>query len=324
MLLFHVGYEASMGSWQARVADRAIRILVRRRSWGDEEALARRARRIFGAPAPYARWVALGLRCERVERDGVRGEWITPPEFRPGVILYLHGGGFVSCSAATHRPITAALSRLTQRRVFAVDYRLAPEWRLPAAHEDVSAAYEWLRETGVSPSSIAVAGDSAGGNLALALAIRLRDSGGPTLGCVVAFSPWTDLAGRGESVRSNAGRCAMFHPENILDFASAALGARRADLADVSPGVAELHDLPPVLIYVGSTELLLDDARRVHEGIRRSGGACDLRIYDSVPHGWQMLAPFVPEATHSLREAATFVDDALHGRLPPRGVLVPD
>ena len=300
-----------MGSWQARVADRAIRVFVRRRDWGDEQALVRRARRVFGAPAVYARWAARGLRCERVERDGVRGEWVTPPAFLPGVVLYLHGGGFVSCSATTHRPITAALSRLTKRRVFAADYRLAPEWRLPAAHEDVSAAYEWLCETGFSPSTIAVAGDSAGGNLALALAIRLRNRGGPRVGCVVAFSPWTDLAGRGESVRSNEGRCAMFHPENIRDFASAALGARGADLADVSPGVAEVHDLPPVLIHVGSTELLLDDARRIQERIRTSGGACDLRIYEGVPHGWQMLVSFVPEAAHSLREAAKFIDAAL-------------
>lgn len=115
-------------------------------------------------------------------------------------------------------------------------------------------------ETGVAPSTIAVAGDSAGGNLALGLAIRIRDGGGPRVGCVVAFSPWT----------------------------------APADLADVSPG-----------------ELLLDDARRVRERIRTSGGACDLRIYESVPHGSQMLVPFVPEATHSLREAAKFVDDAL-------------
>ena len=216
-----------MGSWQARVVDRAIRIIVRRRHWGDEQALARRARRVFGAPAPYARLVTVGLRCDRVSLGSVRGEWVIPRSPRPGVVLYVHGGGFVSCSAASHRPITAALARFTQRRVFAVDYRLAPESRLPAAHDDVFAAYQWLCDSGVPASAIAVAGDSAGGNLALGLALRVRDRGGPVPGCVVLFSPWADLAGRGASVRANEGRCAMFYPENIRDFAMAALGSDR-------------------------------------------------------------------------------------------------
>ena len=301
-----------MGSWQARVADRAIRVIVRRRHWGDEQALARRARRVFGAPPPYARLAVVGVRCDRVSLDRVRGEWVVPRSPQPGVVLYLHGGGFVSCSAATHRPITAALARFTQRRVFAVDYRLAPESRLPAAHDDVFTAYQWLCDSGVPASAIAIAGDSAGGNLALGLALRVRDRRRSMPSCVVAFSPWTDLAGRGASVGANEGRCAMFYPENIRDFAVAALGAGRADLPEASPVLADLRDLPPVLLHVGSTELLLDDARRVHERIQASGGASELKIYADVPHGWQLLAPWIPEATDSLREAARFIDRARH------------
>lgn len=243
----------------------------------------------------------------------MRGEWLHPPHLRPGVIFYVHGGGFVSCSAATHRPIAAALARLTQRRVFSVDYRLAPEARLPAAHEDVMAAYELVMTSGVHASEIALAGDSAGGNLVLSLAVQLRDRGATAPACVAAFSPWTDLTGRSPSVRTNAGRCAMFYPENLQDFAAAALGSQPPDAPDVSPVYADLHDLPPVLLHVGSTELLLDDARRIHDGIRRSNGECVLRVFDDVPHCWQMLYPFVPEATASLRQTAAFIDACLVG-----------
>lgn len=296
-----------MPSWQARLLSLGISIVVRRRHWGDEDALARRARRLFGAPASYGLLAARGLTRERVRANGVAAEWLIPKAPRPGAVLYIHGGGFVACSAATHRPITAALARLTKRRVLSVEYRLAPEHRFPAAHDDVLAAYEWLLATGMLASTIAVVGDSAGGNLSLALGVRLRDQQRPGPGCIVAFSPWTDLAGTGASVHANDGRCAMFRPENMRDFAKATLGATPADTPAASPVYADLSRLPAVLLHVGSTELLLDDARRVHSRICGSGGRCHLEIFEDMAHCWQMLAPFVPEATSSLRAAAMFI-----------------
>jgi monoterpene epsilon-lactone hydrolase len=293
-------------SWQARVFSGLIKAALRRRRWGrDEWAVTRRARRVFGAPAPYAAWAARGLRRETVAAEGVRGEWLTPPSPQPGTILYIHGGGFVSCSPATHRPISAALARLADRRVFSVSYRLAPEHRLPAALEDVVRAYDWLSAGPHGP--IVLAGDSAGGNLVLALACRVRDGGRKAPVALVAFSPWTDLAGRGASVRGNDGRCAMFRPESIRDFAAAAVGRQPLDDPDTSPAYADLSRLPPVLLHVGSTELLLDDSVTVHARIRASGGRSELTVYDDVPHCWQMLAPLVPESTHSLRASAAFI-----------------
>jgi len=300
-----------MSSWQARAFSRAIRAIVRRQSWGPEDALAARARRVFGAPPAYGWLAAVGLSRRACRSGSVRAEWLIPRRLRPGVVFYVHGGGFVSCSAATHRPIAAALARLTQRRVFSVDYRLAPKARLPAAHEDVAAAYGWVVSSGVHPSEIALVGDSAGGNLVLSLAVQLRDQGAAAPACVAAFSPWTDLTGRSPSVRMNADRCAMFHPENMRDFAAAALGSGQPDTPIVSPVYAGLHGLPPVLLHVGSTELLLDDARRVHDRILYSNGESSLRVYDDVPHCWQMLFPFVPEAAASLRETAAFIDASL-------------
>jgi epsilon-lactone hydrolase len=296
-----------MPSTPARLFNGLIRAVVRRQNWGDARRLTRRARRLFGAPPMYGRLLAVGLEWRTQRAAGVAGEWLEPPGARPGVILYVHGGGFVSCAAATHRPIAAALARHSRCRVLSVDYRLAPEAPLPAAHEDIRAAYEWLVKSGQSPSAIALAGDSAGGNLILALAIHLRDAGRPMPACLVAFSPWTDLAGTGDSVRENDGRCAMFHATNIHEFASLALAGGIATSPIVSPAYADLSDLPPVLLHVGSTELLLDDARRIRDKIEATGGECTLTVYDDVPHGWQMLAPLVPEANASLRSAAAFI-----------------
>jgi acetyl esterase/lipase len=153
-----------------------VRLLVRRKRWGvDERAVARRARRLFGPPSPFVWLRTLGLNVRRVNdqsRDGlaVRGEWVEPERAGDGddsgVIFYIHGGGFVACSAATHRPITASLARLARRRVFSLDYRLAPEHRYPAALDDAVAAYKWLlTHEGIPASAISFAGDSAGGGL---------------------------------------------------------------------------------------------------------------------------------------------------------------
>ncbi len=324
-----------MPSWQARLFDRYVRLRIRRRDWGEDRALARRARRLLGAPPVYRRLVLWGLRHkpvrvavpQRVEGvpgipgvSAVRGEWIlvpaaTPPSpgVTPGVLLYVHGGGYVSCSSATHRPITTALARRVSCRVFSADYRRAPEARFPAALEDVLAVYHWLLTEGAPGAPIAVAGESAGGSLVLALALHARSAGWPAPVCVAALSPWTDLAGTGASLHTNNGRCAMFHPENIPAFASVYLGGAPAEDPRASPLYADLRGLPPVLLQVGSTELLLDDARRMHERILAAGGASRLTIYEDVVHGWQLLTPLVPEARAAVQEVADFLRGHLSG-----------
>ena len=298
-----------MPSWQARCLNEFVRVLIRRRTWGgDERAVARRARRLFGTPAPLTLLRTRGLRLEQVDDAGVRGEWVTPESPGRGVVLYVHGGGFVSCSAATHRPITAALARLSRRRVFSINYRLAPEHRFPAGLDDAFAAYRWLLGRGLPAGDISIAGDSAGGNLVLGVLLRARDKGLPRPSSAVCFSPWTDLAGTGESVRLNDGRCAMFRPESIEEFAAAYLdGALSTRDPRASPVFADLGGLPPLLLQVGSTELLLDDARRVHLQILKAGGSSRLEIFDDVFHCWQMLDGFVPEARAALRQAADFI-----------------
>jgi acetyl esterase/lipase len=192
-------------------------------------------------------------------------------------------------------------------RVFSLDYRLAPEHRFPAALDDALAGYRWLLEQGVSPQAISLAGDSAGGGLVLASLMRARDAGLPLPACGVCFSAWTDLAGTGESIRVNDGRCAMFRTENIPAFAAAYLGGASAFEPYASPLFGDLSGLPPLLLQVGSTEVLLDDTRRLHQQVLACKGVSTLEVFDDVMHCWQMLDGLVPEAGVALRQAAIFI-----------------
>ena len=302
-----------MASWRARGISAAIRLCVRRQTWGDDEhALARRARRLLNTLRPLGWLPSLDVTVRPVRDGGVRGEWVVSEPSRNGAILYLHGGGYVSGSPATHRPLTAALARRTGRRVFALDYRLAPEHRFPAAVDDAVAAYRWMLSAGIAPASIAVAGDSAGGGLALAMLLRIRDEGVALPSCAVCFSPWTDLQGTGDSLRLNMGRCAMFHPHNIQQFALAYLHGESPLNAYASPAFGHLGGLPPLLLQTGSGELLLDDARRVDAAVREASGTSCLQIFQDMFHVWQLFGGIVPEADRALHQAASFMNEQQH------------
>ena len=294
----------SVPSWQSRYISAIIAKFIRRDNWGGERKLKYFARILFGAPAPY-QWVSM-YGVKRVKNPNESGEWINPKSPKPGVILYVHGGGYVSCSSKTHRPITAALARLTQRRVFSVDYRRAPESRFPAALDDVIAAYQAVLAGIPADEPVAIAGDSAGGGLALALAMHARDAGLTQPACVVLFSPWTDLEGTGKSLRTNDGRCVMFRPRNIAQFAKAYLGEASPKNPKASPLFGAASNLPPVQFQVGESELLLDDSVRVHERILQTGGSSELLLNNSF-HGMQVVTPIIPEARESLKAAAEFM-----------------
>jgi acetyl esterase/lipase len=283
---------------------------MRRLDWGDEPRLVRLARRVFGAPKPQQWLRTYGLRIEPVNQRGVRGEWISPRQAPRGVLMYFHGGGYVAGSPGAWRPITAGFARLARRRVFSLDYRLAPEHRFPAALDDAVAAYRWLLTQGVAPAALALAGDSAGGGLVLATLVRLRDEGIPLPACAVCLSPWTDLAGTGDSLHRNDGRCPTFRPPNIPDFARIYLGGASPMNPGASPVFADLHGLPPLLIQVSSNELLLDDARRIHDRVTSAGDRCTLEVFDDLFHSWQMMDGFMPEARAALERAAAFVNAA--------------
>jgi acetyl esterase/lipase len=227
--------------------------------------------------------------------------------------MYIHGGGYVACSARTHRPITTALARRTGLPVFSVDYRLAPEHRYPAALDDVVAAYRWLLRTSTPAPAIALAGDSAGGGLVLGLLLRIRDAGLPMPVCAACFSPLADVR-RHRPPRSNVGRDHMFHPENTDDFGDAYVGTASRDAPEVSMVNADPTGWPSMLFQVSGTELLLDDANTLHQRVVAGGGRSTLTVYGDLLHCWQMLVGIVPEANAALDEAAAFLKAGLSSR----------
>lgn len=295
-------------SWLARLAA----FVVRRRlkpALGDLSDVAR-VRRALGVPLPAPG----GVRYRADTLGGVAGEWVEAESAAPAAatLLYLHGGGFVACSPRTHRPLTAALAR-RGLRVFVPDYRLAPEHPFPAAPDDALAVWRALQAQ--QPGGrLVVAGDSAGGNLALGLLLRLRDAGEPLPAAAALFSPALDLTGGSASIVLNAECDAMFHGPHLAHLGRAYLGAADPAQPLASPLRGDLRGLPPLLVHVGRDEALRDDALRLAAQARAAGVRVDLRVFERVPHVWQLLHP-LPEARRSVAAAARFLQTAQ----PPRG-----
>jgi monoterpene epsilon-lactone hydrolase len=296
-------------SLRARLLHGAVRRALKLKPPGDAMTLARWARRAFGMPAHFGWFTPPWVQITPVEAP-LRGEWVAP---RSGVaadapvVYYLHGGGYVSCSPVTHRAITTTLALDLGARVFALDYRLAPEHPFPAALEDAVAGYRWLLAQGIDPKRLVVAGDSAGGGLALSTLVALRDAGEPLPAAALLLSPWTDLAGTGDSVRLNAEACDAFRPEDVPRFASAYLGSVPPEDPRASPLYARLEGLPPLLIHVGTSEILYDDSSRLHARATAAGVRSELHAWEGVPHVWHALAWLLPEARTALREAAVWL-----------------
>lgn len=228
---------------------------------------------------------------------------------RSAVILYLHGGGYCVGSPESHRPITTQLAKLSGFTVYAPDYRLAPEQPYPAALNDAVSAYRALRDRG--HARIVLAGDSAGGGLALATAIALRDAGLEPPVALLLLSPWTDLACSGDSMRSLARKDPMLSPAGLQRWAAAYAGRMAIDYPLCSPLHAELGGLPPVLIQAGSDEVLLDDARRLERRLQAAGVPVELKLHDGLWHVFQLHAGMLPEADAALAGAVEFIKGRL-------------
>jgi epsilon-lactone hydrolase len=247
---------------------------------------------------------------ERVPVDRVVGEGASDPDLlarADRVTLHVHGGGYCMGSPVTHRGLAGALSRTTHGPVLLPDYRLAPEDPFPAALDDVVATYHWLvDDLGVSPGRLAVTGDSAGGGLAAALLVRLRDEGRPLPACYVGMSPWVDLAATGGSMTALASVDPWLTSALVLPAGRAYAGDTPLDHPHVSPLYADLSGLPPMLVHVGSDEILLDDATRLVDRARTAGVDASLGRFDGLWHVFQAF-PGMPESRDSLREIGGFI-----------------
>ncbi|KAF1029978.1 MAG: Monoterpene epsilon-lactone hydrolase [Burkholderia plantarii] len=296
-------------SWQAEVACWLLRKQVRPKTLepviDPHNARVQAERRRLLPPRAPAGWQL--RECYEADAAPLRGEWLEPAHGEAAAtLLYFHGGGYYFCSPHTHRPLVFALAARTGARTFSLDYRLAPEHPFPAAHDDALAAYLALLASGVAPESILIGGDSAGGGLALALLVALRDRGVPLPAGAILFSPWTDLAATGETLRTNDGVDPMFAGAALGRAAELYVGEASPTDPYVSPLYADPAGLPPLFIQAGSTEVLLDDSRRMAERAREAGVSVEFEIWPRMPHVWQMAVPFVPEAGQALDQAAAF------------------
>lgn len=249
------------------------------------------------------------IRHTRVPSDAARGlcaaEWLAVAQPQR-TVLYLHGGGYFFCNLDTHRPVCSYLARVAQARVLSVDYRLAPEHPFPAAVDDALAWYRALLDEGVDPRRLTIAGDSAGGGLALATLLAAREAGLPMPACALLFSPWTDLACAGETMRTLADVDVMFQPHLLPQAAALYLNGRPATEPLASPLYADLRGLPPMLIHASNHEILLDDSLRLHGRAQAAGVRSELIRRNKLPHVWPTMV-MLPEARASLKESAAFI-----------------
>lgn len=248
------------------------------------------------------------IASEPATANGVPAEWITAPGADTGRnVLYLHGGGYMIGSIKTHRCLAGWISRAAKARVLIIDYRLAPENPHPAAVDDALAAYRFMLDSGIKPSRTVVAGDSAGGGLTVATVLAIRDAKLALPAAAVCLSPWVDMEGTGESMKTKAAVDPMVGSGNLGDMAAAYLGGKDPRTPLASPLYADLKGLPPMLIQVGTSEVLLDDSSRLAERARQAGVEVTYEPWENMIHVWQIFVPMLDEAKQAVERIGEYV-----------------
>lgn len=280
-------------------------------------------------PSLRARWEKIaarsrsipGIRVKYVEIDGVECEWLVPTDcLNAPVLLYLHGGAYVSGSARTHRTMVSYLARAAGMRALLPNYRLAPEHPFPAGLEDCVTVYRQLIACGMSADDIVIAGDSAGGGMTMATLLSLRDDEDPLPAAAVLISPWLDLTASGESARSRIDHDPLFRVEDMPKAASHYAPSEKHRDPLVSPVFADMHGLPPLLVHVGDHEILLSDSTRLADGVEAAGGSVALKVWPDMWHVFHYFVGRMPEAGRALDEIAQWLYGVLgHERAAEEG-----
>lgn len=260
---------------------------------------------------------AADIGVEQVSANGVPAEWTrTPTASESEVILYLHGGGYAWGSLKSHRHLASELGRAAAMRTLALDYRRAPEFPFPHALDDAVSGYRFLLECGVTPHRIAVAGDSAGAGLAVALLVRLKEMGLSQPACAALFSPWVDMTVSANSYRVNASRDPVLNREMMDFLAGQYLGERPRDTPLASPIFADLGGVAPLRIFVGAAEALVDDAL----GLARAAGLADvsvrLEIWPRMFHIWPSYHQVLAQGRQALNRAGRMLREAVDAARP--------
>jgi monoterpene epsilon-lactone hydrolase len=254
-----------------------------------------------------------GVSVQALDAGGVPAEWVRAPGAREdAVFLYLHGGGYALGSLVTGRHLAAAFSREAEARVLSLDYRLAPEHRFPAAVDDAVAGYRWLLGGGTPPERVAIGGDSAGGGLTVAALLALRDGGDPMPAAGICVSPWVDLTCSAESYKSKSGTDPIINHGEISWLASLYLGGQDPRTPLASPLFGDFQGLPPLLIHVGSEEVLLDDAVGLDRRARAAGVDSTLEVWEDMIHVWHVFFQLLREG----RDAIARIGEYFKTRIP--------
>lgn len=254
-----------------------------------------------------------GTVVQEVRAGDVRGEWVRAPGVESGgrAVYYVHGSGYVLCSARTHRGLASRLSRDTGLPVFVVDYRLAPEHRFPAAADDIAAGFEWLLGQGFAADDLVIAADSAGGHLTLDLLLENAARGGAQPAAVALFSPLIDLTFALATEQERRRRDPVISARAARRLPRVYTSGHPDDTPRLRLTVAAGTALPPILVQAGGAEMLSADARHLHTMVRTAGGDCTLEIWPGQVHVFQALPRLAPEADAALGRAAGFLCAAL-------------
>lgn len=248
-----------------------------------------------------------GVHFRSLQLNGMYAEWISPSQARPEkVVLYLHGGAYALGSPHTHRAFVGQLVKEIGANALVVDYRKAPENPFPAALEDAVYAYEWLLAEDYLPKNIIIAGDSAGGGLALATLLNLQTRRKPLPAAAMLFSPWVDLTLSGESILRNRSNDKILEAWQLHQIGNDYAGNYPLDHPLVSPLFADMEGLPPLLIQASTGEVLYSDAVRLKEKAEAAGVYVRLQLWKDLIHWWHLFGSFLPEAREAVDQAALF------------------
>ena len=272
---------------------------MRDQTVGEAREMYDKAQYVFALPN--------GVKVGQDELGGVPAEVVTPTEHGAGTLLYFHGGGYAIGSPASHRHLVAALAAASRTRAFALDYRRAPEHPFPAAVDDALAGYRGLLDAGTDPGSIVLGGDSAGGGLTVAALLAIRDAELALPAAGVCISPWTDLTNEAESYRTHADRDPLVFEEDIGRWGAAYLAGADPRTPLASPFHADLAGLPPLLVQVGSEEVLLDDARGLAARCEAAGVEATLEVWSEMIHVWHWFGEYLDEAASAVRRIGEYV-----------------
>lgn len=283
------------------------RLLVRKIFKGQILSLAGSRKREL-ENARFMSRIPRGVKVERIDLEGIPAAWVCPDNAdREKVILHLHGGGYVLGNIDAYQMMCSSLAQRTGLKVLLLEYRLAPEHPFPAGLEDAQKAYRWLLADGYKPENIIISGDSAGGGLAVATVLALRGANAPLPAAVVCLSPWTDLTFTGQSHITRAHAEVLLRTDELREWSIFYIGTQSPSNPLISPVYADFYGFPPMLIQVGSNEILLDDARMLAEKVRADGVTVDLHVWDEMWHVWHALADLMPESRAAFDEIARFI-----------------